>query len=431
MPGRHYRLGPSSAKRWTECVGSLLGNQQDTPGRAAEYGTLIHTVFEEVFARLLDQNGRLVSLDVRTAMSSVRHQIDVRTLENRPEIVFDGEAFSMVEWAVEQVVKLMLTHNVYGVVRQEVEFEFAPLPPVRGEQLLGGTADVVIASPQKLIVIDLKTGRTPVPADDPQLVLYAMMAWHAFFPEKAPAAVLTVVLQPNASPQVRQHEVTPQEMADLYRKVLATHEALQSIPDWTVFPGSTSLNPGPHCQFCRQRSVCTAYQGMQFGLVQQTTFEAPGKLEMSMPAAELTTPQLIWFMERIPLLQSFCSDVTKTLLNRARVGEKIPGKKLIASFGHRKWNTKKAPQQAAADIATAAGAPSGDMFLALSLKSPAQVEHALKKAGYPGANEVVAQFALSKCTGVKLVDVQAAGEEILPEMVQVFLQDNFSGDDDE
>jgi RecB family exonuclease len=408
MPGRHYRLGPSSAKRWTECVGSLLGNQQDTPGRAAEYGTLIHAVFEEVFARLLDQNGHLVSLDVRAAMSSVRHQIDVRTLENRPEIVFDGEAFSMVEWAVEQVVKLMLTHNVYGVVRQEVEFEFAPLPPVRGEQLLGGTADVVIASPQKLIVIDLKTGRTPVPADDPQLVLYAMMAWHAFFPERAPAGVLTVVLQPNASPQVRQHEVTPQEMADLYRKVLATHEALQSIPDWTVFPGSTSLNPGTHCQF-----------------------EAPGKLEMSMPAAELTTPQLIWFMERIPLLQSFCSDVTKTLLNRARVGEKIPGRKLVASFGHRKWSTKKAPQQAAADIATAAGAPSGDMFLTLSLKSPAQVEQALKKAGYPGANEVVAQFAESKCTGVKLVDVQAAGEEILPEMVQVFLQDNFSGDDDE
>ena len=116
-----------------------------------------------------------------------------------------------------------------------------------------GTADVIVLSPHKVRVIDLKFGKgVPVSAkDNSQLRLYALGAYSKFQEE---------------FPHIKEVEYTiHQPRLD---SISSDSTSLEKLLDWakyfvkkkaqTAWVGTGDFIPGEHCQFCRAKATCRA-----------------------------------------------------------------------------------------------------------------------------------------------------------------------------
>ena len=135
---------------------------------------------------------------------------------------------------------------------------------------------------------------------------------------------------------------------------------------------------------------------------------------MKQATSELTTEQLLFFLDRGDVLKEFLGDCLRSLLERASAGEEVPGKKLIASYSDRAWKEddeiirKKIPRHKI-------GLKAADIVVQ-KLKSPAQVEKTMKELGlWKDNKDRFDELHHTVCTGVKLVDKKARGEAIRPE----------------
>jgi len=157
----HAKLSPSSSKKWFACPGSLTLERDipNTPNRHSDDGTAMHWVAAECLR---------VGLD---AFSYVGEQIPVNGAgEPERTVEFTAEMADLTQGYVDTVRKLAEGKTL--MVEQRVEFsEFVGVP----DQF--GTADAIIVNHEagELMLIDLKTGHTPVQVDEnSQLLLYAL-----------------------------------------------------------------------------------------------------------------------------------------------------------------------------------------------------------------------------------------------------------------
>ena len=157
----HAKLSPSSSKKWFACPGSLV-LEAPIPNKSSTYsddGTAMH----HVAALCLTEHWR--------ASKYVGQDIPVNSRHEEPRFVeFTDEMAELVQGYVDTVRVIGIGNEVH--VEKRVDFsEFVQLPDSFG------TADAIVVDDRagELVLIDLKTGHTPVVVEEnSQLMLYAL-----------------------------------------------------------------------------------------------------------------------------------------------------------------------------------------------------------------------------------------------------------------
>jgi CRISPR/Cas system-associated exonuclease Cas4 (RecB family) len=162
-----------------------------------------------------------------------------------PEILSDRERedWEAVQHKREEFIKGWLgnSQEPFSSVKEERLWLRRGIRP-----LLTGKPDEVLRQGNRVVVLDHKYGsyRVADPADNVQLSIYALLASRE---DDAIEKVTVQILSPHFD--FEPFTYTRTELDQLYQSVLVV---LASLSD----PGAPT--PGPHCQFCPARLICSA-----------------------------------------------------------------------------------------------------------------------------------------------------------------------------
>ena len=425
--GKHHLLGPSSANRWTACVGSLFGPPvNEDAGSAAKEGTACHALAE-----------LCLQFD-----DSPANWLGSTAFDPEGKIAVNAEMVAAVEQYTDVISSLIVE---FGVYKRNFMLEKHIVHSAIPNDWFGGTCDCLMVGEKDgvstLIVVDLKYGRKRVDPASLQLTSYALLALATL--NRTFDRVVQVVFQPRANPPVSRYEPGTDDLAAAWQQIseaasfLEQHKA--ELESQLLVPAN-SRKAGSHCQYCRRRDSCVEYHSANTQLISQATWDHPTEVgrKLPMPVQELTVEQLVQIDQAADVVRQYLADVHNRLKSKAQQGTPIPGYKLILAWSHRKWHLngllvedeesllKVMPRQLGLTV---------DDVTERKLKSPAQVEKVLKAAKkLADTQAVLDKYAVKKPSGTKLVHPSARGEEIRPETAREFLaaiEHEFEGESDE
>ena len=337
----HAILSASSSKRWLTCtpsarLESTLPEPQKAPGAfdfSAE-GTLAHEIAE---IKLKHHFG----------------QLDDGEFERLYQVTKQSKYYTEeLEAYVDDYVVYVRSQIGQGdtpLFEQRVDFsDWVPDG--------FGTADVIVLSPHKVRVIDLKFGKgVPVSAkDNSQLRLYALGAYSKFQEE---------------FPHIKEVEYTiHQPRLD---SISSDSTSLEKLLDWakyfvkkkaqTAWVGTGDFIPGEHCQFCRAKATCRARADYNNEIA---------KLDFR-PAPLLTDEEINLVLLKASSVKAWVTDIENYATEKAVKENVIPrGYKLVAGTTHRKLSD----QALAATVLMEKGFREEDIYEPKSLKSVSKLE---------------------------------------------------------
>ena len=319
-------VGGSTAKRVMNCPGSVALVQLAPPSPSSVYadkGTLLHTAISEV---LLGE-------------------------DNVIGMTYEGQTLDqdMIDQKMQPALDLLDKLDPDGAMKLAIETRVG-----FGNYLPGafGSCDVLGRIGDTAYVIDWKFGDgIAVEAEEnEQLMYYAGAAMRT--PEVAwvfdgATSIECVIIQP---PAIRQWTTTPKRIGQ-FARALKKAVKVASLPD-------AKLNPGEHCRFCPAKPTCPAMTGA-----------VDRALKVKLDAVD--DEMLGKYAANAVLLQGWIDDLNALVQTKIEKGYKIPGWKMVAKRGTRKW----ADPKAAPDALKALGIDP----IKQELVSPAQAEKLLKK----------------------------------------------------
>ena len=310
-PSDHALLSASGAHRWLNCTPSarLESDEPESSSSAAEQGTAAHALAEHKLRRALKQRSkRPVSAWIDDEMETLTDDYVSFVQEH---ISIAQETCGDPQVLIEQ--RLDFSHIVPGSF---------------------GTGDCVIIAEPTLQIIDLKYGQGVLveAVNNPQLMLYALGALHAFGSLYDIETVSVTIYQPRRA-NVDTWEISVAELEQWAETEVKPKAELASA-------GEGEFCPGSWCQFCRIAPTCRARAEANLQLA---------KLEF-VPPAELSDAEIADVLTRIPQLKTWASDVEAYALSKAvNQGVVFEGFKLVAGRSVRKYTSEK-------DVAAAAEA---------------------------------------------------------------------------
>lgn len=194
-----------------------------------------------------------------------------------------------------------------------------------------GTGHAVIIAEPRLHVIDLKYGMgVLVEAEqNPQLMLYALGALHAFESLYEITEVAVTIFQPRRA-NVSTWTTTTEELLAWAQTEVTPKAALAAIGDGQFAAGSW-------CQFCKLASTCRARAEANLDIA---------KYEFK-PPAELTDAEIADVLARLPLLTKWAAGVEAYAASLAiNQGKQWPGFKVVAGRSVRKYTDETAVAEA-------------------------------------------------------------------------------------
>ena len=310
-PSDHALLSASGAHRWLNCTPSarLESDEPESTSAAAEQGTAAHALAEHKLRRALKQRSkRPVSAWIDDEMETLTDDYVSFVQEH---ISIAQETCGDPQVLIEQ--RLDFSHIVPGSF---------------------GTGDCVIIAEPTLQIIDLKYGQGVLveAVNNPQLMLYALGALHAFGSLYDIETVSVTIYQPRRA-NVDTWEISVAELEQWAETEVKPKAELAST-------GEGEFCPGSWCQFCKIAPTCRARAEANLQLA---------KLEFA-PPAELSDAEIADVLTRIPQLKTWASDVEAYALSKAvNQGVVFEGFKLVAGRSVRKYTSEK-------DVAAAAEA---------------------------------------------------------------------------
>lgn len=323
---KHYKIGGSTAKRTLRCPAwvneAAKYPRVDRGSFAAERGTAMHEVLELMLS---------TPDTFWDAMAKVEWEFDD----------FDQQQMLTAYKAVETL------WAKYGIE----EFETEPLMSVADD--VGGSADIVAASPEWVLVADFKFGRGAVdPVNNPQILFYH---WLACQDENVrdlttDRKLVGAIIQPALSSEPLIYEYSAEEV---FQFDIAIRHAIHQVRS-----EATSPFPGDHCAWCPAEAYCAARR------------EQVSDIRL-VPLDNITN--LAQSLALIADLESFIKAVQDEADRIMKdMGASIPGYKLVAKKELRKFED---PAQVAIALANAG---IKDIYTAPALKSPAQLDKVIK-----------------------------------------------------
>ena len=238
MPEVHAILSASSSKRWLNCTPSAR-LEQNFPNESsvyAEEGTAAHALGEYKLRKYLHERVK------------------------RPTSEFDNEEMDAntdiyAEFIITTVEKIKETCP-HPLVMVEERLDYSYLVP-QGF----GTGDCVIIADGTLYVMDYKNGKGVFVNCDhnPQMMLYALGAYHAYGYLYSITRVSMTIIQPRLE-NISTFECSVEELLDWAESYVRPRAKL-------AFEGKGEQVPGDWCRFCRARTSCKACAAEAMALV--------------------------------------------------------------------------------------------------------------------------------------------------------------------
>ena len=335
-------VGGSTAKRVMNCPGSVALVNLAPPSPSSTYadkGTLLHNLIAEI----LDTDTDPVSLIGTNYEGQI---LDQEMIDEK------------LQPALDLLDKLDPDKAMAVAVETRVGF---------GDYLPGafGSCDVLGRMGDVAYIIDWKFGDgIAVGAEEnEQLMYYAAAAMRT--PEvawvfKGATTIECVIIQP---PVIRRWTTTPARIKQ-FEKDLKRAVKAASLPD-------AKLNPGDHCRWCAAKPTCPAMTGA-----------VDRALKVKLDAVD--DEMLGKYASNAVLLQGWIDDLNALVQTKIEKGYKIPGWKLVAKRGTRKW----AKEADVVHWADGKGLEPREIYNT-EIRSPAQMEKVLKKRKLTLPDELV------------------------------------------
>lgn len=362
----HSKLSASASSRWTQCPGSvpLSVGASDTSSYAALEGTALHAVMERCL---------LLGVD-----ASEVSEITITERGKKHHFELTDEQHESVQFVLDHARGLVQPN---GTLLTETKVLYGHVLGQPDEEAFG-TVDVAIVNGTHLHILDAKFGRRFVdPVENTQMLLYAI------------GMLSTIELMEGRMDQVTMHISQPRlsgaEFGDgwtldrddmdswiefFQKSALLVGEACSKPMDegWQ----NKYLKPSEDaCHFCRAAAHCPALRKMHDGVIEDARKIAdPDDFEIvgidKLPEAELGS-----VLKTAPLMRKYLEAVEAKAMTLLLDGKEVEGFKLIEGRqGNRKWGDEKAVRSAFQILGP-------DQFTEPKLKSPAQMEKALRDAG--------------------------------------------------
>lgn len=304
----HALLSASSAHRWLHCPPSARASadRDDTAGPAAAQGTTAHAVAEH---RLLTALGR-----------ACPDPPESQWLDDEMTSHADAYAQWVLDTATEMESPLVLV---------EERLDYSRWVPDGF-----GTADCVLLCDGALHVVDYKYGQGVLvaAAENPQMMLYALGAWHTLGLLYDVDTVAMTVYQPRRD-NISTATMTLRELLAWADDVVAPTAALADA-------GDGDYSAGEWCRWCPIKTTCRARAQSNLELA---------RMEFT-PAAELTDEEIADVLARLPQLVSWANDVQAFATSAAaEQGRRWPGFKLVEGRSTRRWADPAAVADACAE----------------------------------------------------------------------------------
>lgn len=356
----HALLSASAAERWMSCPGSLALSQglPDSTSRYAAEGTVMH----EVASWALEADHDAAAYIGRIV------EVDCTGYE------FDADMATLVQVYLD-TVREYRGANGEIFVEQRVDYSH-----VLGVPDSFGTADCLLVVGNTLIVIDLKTGHTPVDAEgNKQMQLYALGALPLVEMVVDIDRVVLVISQPKVRKAPSEWDLS---IAQLGAFADEAAEVAKVAHELVTTGASTEghLNPtADGCRYCKAKATCPALRAAVADTI-GTSAAAPeefGVVEVE-PSAFHAAGDEAWLaaaMSKVEMIEDWCAAVRKEAERRLHAGLPVPGFKLVEGRrGQRKWADE------AQVIATLKGFRlKQDEMYEMSVISPAKAEKLLKE----------------------------------------------------
>jgi len=366
--GKHSKISPSKSERWMHCPGSILLEAQCPTQPSSKYaaeGTAAH----EIAALCLKRS------------ENAEHYLGEIIEVDDEKFTVDTDMAANIQVYLDTIRADMEADGVPpGELKVEHKFELKYI-----HRDLFGTLDAYYTSPfGKLRVYDLKYGRgTYVEvADNSQLLTYALGAWDET--DRVAQEIENVIVQPRYQGEdpVRRAEYTPDDLAEFVtelRKAVVRVEAKDQ-----------TLKTGAWCKFCNGISICKAKKSEIFDIV-------PAKETLPEPSL-MAIDRIVKVLKLSETISDWAATVRAHAESLAKTGVHIPGYKLVAKRGHRRWTDEIA-------VENAFEAAYGEAIYEKKLKSPAKLEKLVGK-------DEVSEYVEVPDNGTQLVPETAKGEAI-------------------
>ena len=310
MPDQHALLSASGAHRWLNCPPSALAEAglPDSSSAAAEQGTVAHALAEWKLRRALHQ---------APAMRPQSTWIDAEMEAHTDDYV------AFIQKRLREARKTCADPAL--LIEQRLDYSYL----VPGGF---GTGDAVIIAEPVLQIIDLKYGQgILVEAEkNPQLMLYALGALHAFDALYEISQVAVTIFQPRRS-NVDTWQVS---VADLQTWA----EEVVRLTAKQAARGDGEFCAGDWCRFCKLAPTCRARAEANLVLA---------RLEFA-PPAQLSDVEIAQVLAKLPELKAWAGDVEAYALSLAvNQGKTWAGFKLVEGRSIRKYSNEKAVVEAA------------------------------------------------------------------------------------
>jgi hypothetical protein len=318
-------VGGSTAKRVMNCPGSvaLVAQAPVMPSSTyADKGTLLHTAISEY----------LLGEDNVIGTTYEGHTLDQDMYDDKLQPALD----------------LLDELDPDGLMKMAVETRVG-----FGNYLPGafGSCDLLGRLGDTAYVIDWKFGDgIAVSAEDNEQLMYyaaaAMRTKESAWVFNGATKIVCAIIQP---PVLRQWETTPARIKQFERDLKRAVKVSEK-PD-------AKLNPGSHCRFCPAKPTCP-----------QMTGAVDRALKTKLDAVD--NDMLGAYAANAVLLQGWIDSINELVETKLKAGAKVPGWKMVAKRGTRKWIDEAKAAAALAELGI-------DPFKK-ELLSPAQAEKKIK-----------------------------------------------------
>lgn len=330
-------VGGSTAKRVINCPGSVALVNKMPPQPSSKYadeGTLLHDVI----------SGLVMSGDKPETYLGAQYMDQVLTQE-----LIDNKLIPALA-ALD-----VIDPNKEMEIEAETRVGFGDLLPD-----VFGSTDLIGRIGNRAVVLDWKFGDGVVVdvEENPQLLFYAAAAMRT--PETQWAfegctEIEMVIVQP---PSIRRWVTTPERVAAFELQLVQAVKAAQKP--------NAPLATGDHCRWCSAKPICPKMNGdIERAVKQQVTLLTPDELGAC--------------LKRADDLEAYIDDLRKLATTVLEDGGVVPGYKLVAKRGTRKWVDAAKAEHELVERHMDMGLSTSELFKPSELLSPSQVEAVLKK----------------------------------------------------